>query len=176
MFLKNHSISVEFRAKMVDWMAEVLHTFKCSCQTFFLAVNIMDRYFKMVQRNLETQDLHLSGIVAMFIASKYEDVIPLMMRTVVNKIGHGKFTGEMISQKEFEMLKVLGFKIGAPTVKEKLDRLFEEVSNVFLFEENDKELCYYIAKLACHDYKLMQLPTSKLAVTVLRIALKVIDQ
>ena len=130
-FLANHNISVEFRAKMVDWMAEVLYTFKCSSQTFFLAVNIMDRYFKTVERKLETQELHLSGIVAMFIASKYEDVIPLMMRTVVNKISHGKFTGEVISEKEFEMLKVLGFKIGAPTVKEHLDRLFEEVSTEY---------------------------------------------
>ena len=77
---------------MVDWMAEVLHTFKGSDQTFFLAVNIMDRYFKASERILKSSDLHLTGVVAMFIASKYEDVIPILMRTLLNKIGHNKFT------------------------------------------------------------------------------------
>lgn len=45
----------------------------------------------------------------MFIASKYEDVVPLMMRTVVNKIGHNKFELKVIEEKEREMLRVLGF-------------------------------------------------------------------
>jgi hypothetical protein len=45
-FLGRHQISIDYRAKMVDWMVEVLTTFKTSDQTFFLAVNIMDRFFK----------------------------------------------------------------------------------------------------------------------------------
>lgn len=38
----------------------------------------------------------MSGVVTMFIASKYEDIIPLLMRTVINKIGHGKFNAKQI--------------------------------------------------------------------------------
>jgi cyclin A len=81
---------------MIDWMAEVLNTFKCSDQTFFLAVNIMDRYFKNSDKQLQSSDLHLLGVVSMFIASKYEDVIPLLMKTVINKIGHDKFSQKQI--------------------------------------------------------------------------------
>lgn len=77
---------------MVDWMVEVLTTFKCSDQTFFLATQILDRYFKDYQGELSASDLHKSGIVSMFLASKYEDVIPLLMKTVINKIGHQKFS------------------------------------------------------------------------------------
>ena len=55
-------------------------------------------------KSLLSQDLHLSGIVSMFIASKYEDIIPLLMRTVVNKIGHSKFAIREIELKELEML------------------------------------------------------------------------
>jgi len=29
-FLSAHKVSVEYRAKMVDWIVEVLTTFKCS--------------------------------------------------------------------------------------------------------------------------------------------------
>jgi len=76
---------------MVDWMIEVLTTFKNSDQTFFLAVHILDRYFKNSVKPLASTELHISGIVSMFIASKYEDIIPLLMRTIVNKIGHSKF-------------------------------------------------------------------------------------
>ena len=95
-FLGNHQISSEYRAKMIDWMAEVLQTFKASDQTFFLAVNIMDRYFKNCEKQMKASDLHLVGIVSMFIASKYEDVIPLLMKTIVNKIGHNKFSQQVI--------------------------------------------------------------------------------
>lgn len=43
--LKIHAISPLLRAKMVNWMVEVLNTFECDDQTFFLAVNIMDLYY-----------------------------------------------------------------------------------------------------------------------------------
>jgi len=92
---------------MVDWMVEVLSTFKCSDQTFFLAIDIMDRFFKNSSRPLTSSDLHITGVVAMFIASKYEDVVPLMMKTMVNKIGHGKFSQDLIESRELEVLKAL---------------------------------------------------------------------
>lgn len=76
---------------MVDWMVEVLTAFKCSDQTFFIAVNLMDRYFDALNKQaipLNLNELHLTGVVCMFMASKYEDVYPLLMKTVFNKIGH----------------------------------------------------------------------------------------
>ena len=76
---------------MVDWMLEVLTTFKNSDQSYFLAVNLMDRYFKKKTEPQPSTELHLTGILSMFIASKYEDIVPLMMKTVINKIGHNKF-------------------------------------------------------------------------------------
>jgi len=56
----------------------------------------MDRYFKQCEKELKPSDLHLTGIVSMFIASKYEDVIPILMKTLVNKIGHNKFEKAVI--------------------------------------------------------------------------------
>lgn len=49
----------------------------------------------------------------MFMASKYEDVYPLLMRTVFNKIGHQKIPKEAILAREVEILRVLGFKVGS---------------------------------------------------------------
>lgn len=68
---------------MIDWMVEVLTTFNNSDQTFFLAINVLDRYFKSTEKTLSKADLHVSGVCSMFIASKYEDVAPLLMGTVI---------------------------------------------------------------------------------------------
>mmetsp|Transcript_32597 Transcript_32597/g.24083 ORF Transcript_32597/g.24083 Transcript_32597/m.24083 type:complete len:134 (-) Transcript_32597:236-637(-) len=107
--MKNHRINGTYRAKMVDWMVEVLTAFKCSDQTFFLAVVLMDRYFSCLNsgpraRTLELQELHITGIACMFIASKYEDVYPLLMKTVFNKIGHAKIPAEAIKERELDIL------------------------------------------------------------------------
>ena len=104
--LKFHEVRASFRARMVDWMCEVLNiAFKSQCtdQTFFVAVNILDRYIKALEdRNqvFKSSDLHSTGVTAMFIASKYEDVHPLLMKTVFNKIGHTKVPEQTIIDKE----------------------------------------------------------------------------
>lgn len=59
---------------MVDWMIEVLTNFKCDNQTFFLAVSLLDRFFRFSPYPVEICDLHIMGVTAMFIASKFEDV------------------------------------------------------------------------------------------------------
>lgn len=51
----------------------------------------MDRYFDKLNssdNSLELHELHSTGVVSMFMASKYEDIYPLLMKTVYNKIGH----------------------------------------------------------------------------------------
>lgn len=73
---------------MVDWMVEVFANFKCDDLTFFLAVSIMDRYYKNCSREMKVADLHINGVTSMFLASKYEDIYPLKMKTVFEKIGH----------------------------------------------------------------------------------------
>jgi predicted nuclease with TOPRIM domain len=37
-FLSQHKVSADYRAKMVDWIVEVLTTFKCSDQSFFKTI------------------------------------------------------------------------------------------------------------------------------------------
>lgn len=45
-FLEFHKIPYHLRSRMIDWMVEVLFSYKCQDQTFFLAVSIMDSFFK----------------------------------------------------------------------------------------------------------------------------------
>ena len=47
--LARHKITPNLRAKMIDWMVEVMCSYKCSDQAFFLAVNYMDTFFEKTQ-------------------------------------------------------------------------------------------------------------------------------
>ena len=79
---------------MVDWMFEVIMAFKMTQQTFFLSVQYMDRYLAACKQKVMIDDLHLLGISCMFLASKFEDITPLYLKTMVNKVSHGKVTKE----------------------------------------------------------------------------------
>jgi hypothetical protein len=70
------------RARMVDWMTDVLCQFKSEEKTMFSAVQIMDRYFKYCPNSLGMQDLHAIGVTAMYMASKIEDSAPLTLQKV----------------------------------------------------------------------------------------------
>ena len=94
--LSRHGITEVGRARMADWLYEVLRTFKMSEQTFFLSVQFMDRYIALTSRTLNLSQLHIIGITCMFIASKYEDITPLFMATVVKRIGHNRFSKDAI--------------------------------------------------------------------------------
>ena len=86
--IRHQQINSCLRARMIDWMIEVLTNFKCDDQTFFIAVSLMDRYFKGCKNIKLVGDLHLTGVTAMFVASKFEDIYPLKMKTVYEKIAH----------------------------------------------------------------------------------------
>lgn len=60
---------------MIDWMYEVLLMhYEQTEQVFFLSVQLMDRYFALVNHSLELKELKIIGITCMFIASKYEEL------------------------------------------------------------------------------------------------------
>lgn len=52
----------------------------------------------------------------MFVASKFEDIYPLKMKTVYDKIAHQKIEIKTIKALELDMMKVIQYKIHAPTV------------------------------------------------------------
>ena len=119
---------------MVDWMVEVLNiAFSniCGDQTLFLGVGIMDRYIQALELRGEvfkTSDLHITGVSCMFIASKYHDIQPLLLKTVFNKIGHTKISQDAIVATEMKILQALSFKIGgAPTPLEFITATMETI-------------------------------------------------
>jgi hypothetical protein len=108
-FLYRHKINPEIRTKMVDWMVEVLSVYKSELDTFFLAVSLMDNYIDKSPSMIHTEDIHLIGITCIFLASKFEDVIPIRMDCIVTKIGHEQFSAQTIKIKERQILAIIEF-------------------------------------------------------------------
>lgn len=138
----------------------------------------MDRYFDTKNRqnkSLELQELHITGITCMFMASKYEDIYPLLLKTVFNKIAHKKISIEAIRSKEMDILRELGFKLGVPTPLEFLDRYINEI----LFNHSDKEFIHlmsvYLAKMALHHDQLCYKESSLLGASSVYVALKICE-
>ena len=66
----------------------------------------------------------------MFIASKYEDIYPLKMKMVFEKIAHKKLPIERIKSSEMDILKVINYKIPAPTSYEFLKAYLKQVLDI----------------------------------------------
>ena len=57
---------------MVDWVIEVISSYKYSEASFFTAVRLMDSFFKRTKTIHKSSDLHLVGVACIFIACKFE--------------------------------------------------------------------------------------------------------
>lgn len=116
--IEGHDITKEYRTKMMDWMVEVCTSFKCSSRAYFLATQIFDKYLcKMSQagRRFGNKEVHGIGVVAMYLASKYEDIFPLHSRIVSEKIAHKALSANEILKREKAFLDAFDYDIDLVT-------------------------------------------------------------
>jgi hypothetical protein len=144
--LANHKITERMRMRMVDWMIEVMSNYKCDDNGFFIAINLMDKYFKLKETPLQPQELHLIGVTCLFTASKYQDIYPIRLKVVHERIAHKKLSPEDIKQKEADITQHLGYVIGKPTMWEFINHFVEEIFYTSLngFQIKDKTMKEYL--------------------------------
>ncbi|CAM8968243.1 unnamed protein product [Rhodiola kirilowii] len=65
-------INQKMRSILIDWLIEVHQKFELLPETFYLTVNIVDRFLAV--RSVPRRELQLVGISAMLMASKYEEI------------------------------------------------------------------------------------------------------
>ncbi|CAK75510.1 unnamed protein product (macronuclear) [Paramecium tetraurelia] len=150
-FLKKHSINSSLRAKMIDWMIEVLTSYKCKDQTFFLAVRLMDQYLNLSLKSHAPQDMHLIGVTCMFIACKFEEVQPVKLQTVHEKIAHKKLSKEEIREKENQIGQALDFKFFGATLYEIITITLQMINQY----QKLHQIVVYLAKMIIYDYSII---------------------
>ncbi|CAG9331304.1 unnamed protein product [Blepharisma stoltei] len=171
--LSNHSILPEFRAKMIDWMIEVTSAFKCHKAVFFLAVKIMDKFFKVHQQALSSQLLHIIGVCCMFIASKFSDTRHrIRLGALREKIAHKKFTVSEILITEKLILKKLGFIVNLSTCYDFLQSLYEEFKIPNVIQVTAELIC----RISQIYYKHLEFKQSDIALSSVIIAARSLRQ
>ncbi|KAI5321276.1 PREDICTED: G2/mitotic-specific [Prunus dulcis] len=130
-------INPKMRSILIDWLVEVHRKFELMPETFYLTVNIIDRYLskKIVSR----RELQLVGISSMVIASKYEEIwAPQVIDFVC--LSDYAYTGDQILLMEKAILGKLEWYLTVPTPYVFLSRYIkasvspgEEVKNMVFF-------------------------------------------
>ena len=113
----------------------------------------------------------------MFIASKHDDLYPLKLKVVHEKIAHKKLSMDKIKNMELEILRTINYRIASPSILDFLKIYLKEVlgiaqlGNTSLKKEEKEALptnsdcpegkkllllkmALYLAKMSSHDYKL----------------------
>lgn len=124
------------RSILIDWLNEVCEVYKLHRETYFLAVDYIDRYLSL-KKELKKNHLQLLGITALFIAAKVSSSTSLSVFQAIDsnqslthqaeeiyppKIGEfayvtdGACTDEDILREELLILSALDWKINPVTV------------------------------------------------------------
>lgn len=113
--LANHSISSAMRAKMIDWMVEIVSSFEMALETFFLSVKLMDFFLRRTKTCYADESVHMLGMACMLIAAKFEEVKPFTLKAMVETIGKNKFPAHTFLLAEKTILHEINYELSLVT-------------------------------------------------------------
>uniref|UniRef100_A0A1S4GYA8 Uncharacterized protein n=1 Tax=Anopheles gambiae TaxID=7165 RepID=A0A1S4GYA8_ANOGA len=114
MFDDHPGLQPRMRSILIDWLNEVCEVYKLHRETYFLAVDYIDRYLSL-KKELKKNHLQLLGITALFIAAKAEEIYPPKIGEFAY-VTDGACTDEDILREELLILSALDWKINPVTV------------------------------------------------------------
>jgi len=160
-------ITKMMRAILVDWLVEVQESFELNHETLYTAVKILDLY--MSKKEVNKDDLQLTGATACLIACKIDERIPPCLDDFVY-VCDDAYTRDQIKTKEREVLQVVGFDVGYP-LSYRFVRRYGRVCKATM-----AVLTYarYVLETSLLEYKFnVEISESKLAAAALVLAFKV---
>lgn len=156
-------INAKMRAILIDWLVEVHMKYKLRLETLFLTINLLDRYMMRVPVNRKR--LQLVGVVAMFVACKFEEIEPPRIQDFVY-ITDNAYSKDDILSMECTMLTTLKFKIVAPTPAHMLHHML----SANRCDDRHRQLVQYIIELALLDLRMVRHSPSHLVASALLLS------
>ena len=157
------------RGVLVDWLVEVHTRFHLLPETIFLAINIIDRFLSA--RVVELDKLQLVGITAMFIASKYEEVLSPHVQNFKHVADDG-FTEEEILKAERFVLAALNYDLSYPNPMNFLRR----ISKADNYDIQTRTLGKYLLEISLLDHKFMKYHPSHIAAASMYLARLILER
>lgn len=162
-------INGNMRAILIDWLVEVHVKYQLGVPTLFLAVSLIDRY--LARMPVMRGRLQLVGVVAMFVASKFEEMRPPDVGDFVY-ITDSAYTKEDILIMECTMLTTLGFHVACPTAAHFLELLHRANGH----DELHRQIAQYAAELALVDLAMLRHAPSHLAAAAILVGNEVLGR
>jgi len=114
MLSRHPNLHARMRSILLDWLVEVCEVYRLHRDTYYLALDFIDRYLSS-HENLPKSQLQLLGITALFIAAKVEEIYPPKLSEFAY-VTDGTCTEEEILCEELIMLKGLNWDLSPVTV------------------------------------------------------------
>lgn len=159
----------KMRGILVDWLLEVHTRFRLLPETLFLAVNIIDRFLST--KVVQLDRLQLVGVTAMFIASKYEEVLSPHVQNFRHVADDGFTEAEILSAERF-VLAALDYDLSYPNPMNFLRR----ISKADNYDIQTRTLGKYLLEIGCLDHRFIQYPPSHVAAAAMYLARLVLDR
>ena len=163
------SLKWHLRGILVDWLIEVHARFHLMPETIFLAVNIVDRFLST--KIVELDRLQLVGITAMFIASKYEEVLSPHIHNFKHVADDG-FSEEEILKAERYVLAALNYDLSYPNPLNFLRR----ISKADNYDIQCRTLAKYFLEISLLDHRFLKYTPSHIAAASMYLARLVLDR
>jgi G2/mitotic-specific cyclin 2 len=165
-----HQDDLEWKTRgiLVDWLIEVHTRFHLLPETLFLAINIIDRFLS--EKVVQLERLQLVGVTAMFIASKYEEVISPHVGNFRHVTDDGFTEAEILNAERF-ILQTLNYDLSYPNPMNFLRR----ISKADNYDIHCRTIGKYLMEIALVDHRLMAYRPSHLAAAAMYLARLILD-
>ncbi|PTB64116.1 A/B/D/E cyclin [Trichoderma citrinoviride] len=167
----SHQDDLEWKTRgiLIDWLIEVHTRFHLLPETLFLAVNIIDRFLS--EKVVQLDRLQLVGITAMFIASKYEEVLSPHVENFKKIADDGFSEAEILSAERF-ILSTLNYDLSYPNPMNFLRR----VSKADNYDIQSRTIGKYLTEISLLDHRFMVYRPSHVAAASMYLARLMLDR
>lgn len=167
----DHQDDLEWKMRgiLVDWLIEVHMRFRLLPETLFLAVNIIDRFLS--QKVVPLDKLQLVGITAMFIASKYEEVLSPHVGHFTHVADDG-FTVDEVLAAERYTLSTLNYDLSYPNPMNFIRR----ISKADNYDIQTRTLGKYFTELTLVDHRFLEFTQSHVSAAAMYLARLILDR
>ncbi|KAH8905537.1 A/B/D/E cyclin [Coniochaeta sp. PMI_546] len=166
-----HQDDLEWKTRgiLVDWLIEVHTRFHLLPETLFLAVNVIDRFLS--EKVVQLDRLQLVGITAMFIASKYEEVLSPHVANFRHVADDGFTESEILSAERF-LLSTLNYDLSYPNPMNFLRR----ISKADDYDIQTRTVGKYLMEISLLDHRFMEYRSSHVAAGAMYLARVILDR
>jgi len=166
---RQKEITPGMRAILNDWIVDVHRKFKLRTETLFLTVDLIDRF--LACRDVKRVQLQLTGVTALLLASKFEEIHPPPVQELV-LVTDNAYKKEEVLEMELSMLRLLDFKVCRPTSIQFLTR-FQSINGC---REVDCCLTQFFLEMMLIEYAMIKYSPSHLAATAVLLCNKLCHQ